>query len=237
MENSISNRKLKTLVNFIFAVILTVSIIIVLPTMTIFAITDKLIYSTETIDNVELTEYKTGIVFGASVTPDRSPSTVLKDRLDVAAILFNKGIINKIVLSGNDEPPYDEVSVMRNYLLEKYTSITDDVLILDGYGYRTYDTCIRSKKVSNIHKAILITSGYHLPRAIILCQKLGIDSYGVSSTLSEYRNRRKFYIREIMAINKALMDLYILEPDYLLDDYLHESIDQQNFNEANNSEN
>ncbi len=108
---------------------------------------------------------------------------------------------------------------MKNYITEKYPDINLDDLFVDGYGYRTYDTYARSKEMFNIDEAILITSGYHLARSIFLCNQLGIKSIGVSSTISNYEDKEIFYIREILAIDKALIDIYLFEPKYSKNTY------------------
>ena len=59
------------------------------------------------------------IVLGAFVGSEK-PSPILEDRLLHAYELYNKGKVKKILLSGDHgQKEYDEVNIMRKYLLEK----------------------------------------------------------------------------------------------------------------------
>src|SRR5680860_1313888 len=62
----------------------------------------------------------TVIVLGASVHSDGKLSPILQDRVDTALDLYNKGKVKRFLLSGdNRSDDYDEVSAMRNYLLDR----------------------------------------------------------------------------------------------------------------------
>jgi SanA protein len=60
-------------------------------------------------------------------------------------------------------------------------------LIRDIAGLSTYDTCYRAKNVFGVNKAILVTQGYHLPRALFIANSLGMDAYGVAADLNAPR--------------------------------------------------
>jgi len=57
--------------------------------------------------------------------------------------------------------------------------------------------------------AILITQEFHLPRAIFLCNILGVDGTGVAADNFTYRKRSLFYwnLRELPATLTAFADL------------------------------
>ncbi len=61
-----------------------------------------------------------GIVFGAGLEKDSSPSKVLEERLDAAVILYKTNQIEKIILSGdNRNIYYNEPLAMKFSLTEK----------------------------------------------------------------------------------------------------------------------
>ncbi|KKR07704.1 MAG: hypothetical protein UT36_C0013G0022 [Candidatus Peregrinibacteria bacterium GW2011_GWF2_39_17] len=160
-------------------------------------------------------EYHVGIVFGAGVKGNNTPTDILKDRLITAAELYQNGTIQKILVSGDNRVEnYNEPQVMKNYLVNTY-QIPEKNIVTDFAGRRTYDTCARAHKIWDIKKAILITQGYHLPRALFTCNSLGIDSTGYSSTRQLYRNEIKFKLREIAAIYVSIWDIYIWHPSYI----------------------
>jgi SanA protein len=156
-----------------------------------------------------------GIVFGAGLTVNGDPSDALMDRLRVAAELYEQEKISQILVSGDNRfESYNEPEVMANTLKEEF-QIPEAQIHIDYAGRRTYDTCVRAHDLWGVEHAILVTQGYHLPRAIWTCAHLGIESAGVSASLQPYILSTKFKIREVLAIYKALIDIYLFAPDYL----------------------
>ena len=159
--------------------------------------------------------YDVAIVFGAGIRENREPNDMLKDRLDTVAELYYSGKVKKILLSGdNSDIDYNEPQVMYNYLLYEHDIRAED-LVRDYAGLRTYDTCARAKNIWKIDRAILISQGYHLSRAIFTCSNLEIQSTGFSATKYEYYGERFYKIREILALHRAVWDLYISHPEYI----------------------
>ena len=155
--------------------------------------------------------YEHGIVFGAGVTEDGIPSAALRDRLSTAVSLHEEGIIDAILVSGdNSESNNHETDVMTEYLLEH--GIPETAISVDSHGTRTYNTCKNAHSTYGIEKALLITQGFHLPRAVFLCNAVGIESAGASASKREYLFENVYKLREILAIYKSLLDIYILDP-------------------------
>ena len=151
------------------------------------------------------------IVFGAAAWKT-GPSDVFKDRLLVASKLYTSGQINTIVISGdNSKENYNEPESGKKYLL--WRGVAEKDIVLDYAGFRTYDTCVRANKIWGIEKAILITQQFHLSRAIFTCEKNGIESYGVSSSLQVYRNHWKNLLRETLAQQKAFYEVLFFPHD------------------------
>ena len=59
---------------------------------------------------------------------------------------------------------------------------------------------------------MIVTQGYHLPRAIYDARKLGIEAYGVESDLREYGGQLYRDVREILARNKDFI-YTIIQPE------------------------
>ena len=57
----------------------------------------------------------------------------------------------------------------------------------------------RAKNEFNIKKAVISTNRYHLPRAIYIARRLGIEAYGISSDLRNYDRMNKYKKRELLA--------------------------------------
>ena len=159
------------------------------------------------------------IVFGAGLWRDGSPTPVLRDRVAAAAQLYFSGKVVKLIMSGgNPSIYYDEPGAMRAYALS--LGVPDEAIVLDYAGRRTYDTCYRALHIFGIRQATLVTQGFHLPRALYLCNKLGIDGVGVPADLRQYRwfSRTIWNLREIPATLGALWDVHIARPLPILGD-------------------
>jgi vancomycin permeability regulator SanA len=157
----------------------------------------------------------TGVVFGAGIHRDGTPSDMLQDRLQVAADLYNRGVIRFILVSGdNTTEDYDEPTVMYNYLVNNM-GIPANMIERDYAGRRTYDTCARAHELWGVDHAVLITQGYHLYRALFTCRELGMDAVGVSASLQPYFGQASRLVREFVAIHKAIVDVFVWQPQYV----------------------
>lgn len=153
------------------------------------------------------------IVFGAGLTRDGRPTTVLRDRVEAAVQLYFTGKVEKILMSGDNRfKGYNEPGAMRAFALE--LGVPDHAIVLDYAGQRTYDTCYRAKEIFGVQEALLVTQSFHLPRALYLCNALGIRADGVSADLHPYRRsiRLIWNLRELPASLAALWDVHVRHP-------------------------
>ncbi len=156
---------------------------------------------------------RVAIVFGAGLYRDGRPTPVLRDRVATAAKLYFDGKVEKILMSGDNRfVYYNEPGAMREYALS--LGVPDEVIVLDYAGRRTYDTCYRAIQIFEVPEAILVTQQFHLPRAIMTCNALGLKSFGVAADQREYNqySHRFWRIREIPATLVAYWDVFITRP-------------------------
>ena len=150
------------------------------------------------------------IVFGAGLRRDGKPTSVLADRVIVAANLYHEGVISKMLMSGSAQNSwYNEPSAMRELAIE--LGVDPEDILIDTEGTRTYETCRRAQKVYNVNSALLVSQRFHLPRALGICAALGMDAVGVSADLRSYGplSIPFWQLREIPATLIALWDAYL----------------------------
>lgn len=163
--------------------------------------------------NEEAPASRLAIVFGAGLRRDGSPTAVLRDRVETAAALYFSGKVEKILMSGdNSYEYYNEPGSMKEYALS--LGVPETAIVMDYAGRRTYDTCYRAKAIFGVEEALLVTQGFHLPRALFLCNALGIDSYGIEANNNSYRGRSLMIwnIREQIATLGAFIDVFVSNP-------------------------
>jgi vancomycin permeability regulator SanA len=150
------------------------------------------------------------IVFGAGLNRDGSPSRMLSDRLDGAIALYNAGKVETLLLTG-DEVTNSEISAMRSYAIQN--GIPASKILTDRAGLRTYDSCYRASHNFGITSAILVTQGYHLPRALFLCNELGVDAVGFKAGQDNYPNQDYYNQREFLATFLSWVDITFTHPE------------------------
>ena len=172
---------------------------------------------TENADSIPM--MRVAIVFGAGLWRDGTPTPVLRDRIATAADLYFSGKVEKLLMSGdNSFSDYNEPASMQEYAVMLGVPVED--IVLDYAGRRTYDTCYRAREIFAVDEAILVTQGYHLPRALYTCNKLGINAIGVSADMRQYRRGSLFYwnLRELPATMVALWQVHVSHPLPVLGD-------------------
>lgn len=155
-----------------------------------------------------------GLVLGAQVYPSGVPSRFLRARLDLALLLLQRGTVDRLLLSGDARAPeYDEPAAMRAHLVA--AGAPDDKLTRDPYGLDTYDSCVRARDVYGVHRAVVVTQSYHLPRAVGTARLVGLDAVGVGDRTVRRRDEDgglnepwvRGWVRDQVACAKTVWDV------------------------------
>ncbi len=153
----------------------------------------------------EAAGYSTAVVFGAAIR-NGQPTTVLRDRLDMALELYQAGSITHLILSGDGRAAdYDEPGAMARYVIQR--GVPAGAVTLDRAGLRTYDSCLRVRDVHQADRVILVTQAFHLPRALFTCELLGLDAIGAAADRRIYRSAGWYDLRELVALTVAVWDV------------------------------
>lgn len=159
------------------------------------------------------------IVFGAGLRRDGQPTTVLRDRVMMAARLYASGKAQKLLMSGDNRfINYNEPQAMREYA--RSLGVPDEDIISDYAGRSTYETCYRAKAIFGVKEAILVTQRFHLPRALYTCHRLGIEARGVAADRHPYQRSAVWFwqLRELLATLNAFWEIHIYRPLPILGD-------------------
>ena len=164
-------------------------------------------YTVDTIPHTEVI-----MILGASLKPDNTPSAALEDRLKVGIELYKKQNAPLILVTGDDGKNHtDEVSIMKKYLIDN--GIPTSTIAVDGQGYRTYESCKHAGTKFDFHYITVVTQAFHMPRALYLCNHLGVQAYGVTSDLQPYKDAWYDKIRDLLASFKAWWDINVMVPN------------------------
>jgi SanA protein len=182
--------------------------------LTTFAYREK-IYST-----ADAPAERVAVVFGAGLLRSGLPTPVLYDRVAAAAELYRLGKVEKLLLSGDNRfLNYNEPGAMRKTALS--LGVPESALVLDYAGRSTYDTCYRAKAIFGLTRAALVTQDFHLPRALLICEALGIQAVGVSADQHTYGRAVWWWsFRETLATANAWVEVNLTHPVPVLGDPL-----------------
>ena len=134
----------------------------------------------------------------------------LAKRLDKALEIYNLGHTSKIIVSGDHgQENYDEVNVMRDYLIKR--GVDKENIFMDHAGFSTYDSMYRARDVFEVKSVIVVTQQLHLRRALYIADSLGIDCVGVEADNANAVSTRMQSIREYPARVKAYLQCVILK--------------------------
>jgi len=156
------------------------------------------------------------LVLGAGVHSDGEPSPLLEGRLETALALFRSGKVGWILVSGDNRVQnYNEPQAMRKWLIKRGVPV--ERVVSDYAGRRTYDSLKRAQAVFGVQRTVVVTSDFHLPRALYLARSMGLDAYGVPSTTAgvSWQSQAGFLGREYLARHVAIWDKWF-PPDTML---------------------
>jgi vancomycin permeability regulator SanA len=140
---------------------------------------------------------------------------MLQDRVNIAVQLVNKGVSDRILMSGDHgKVEYDEVNSMMQYSIDK--GMDENKVFLDHAGFSTYESMYRARDVFACKKIVIVTQGFHLYRAVYDARALGLEAYGVASDSRDYGDQDPLYLREDLARCKDFIYcIFQPEPTYL----------------------
>lgn len=123
------------------------------------------------------------IVLGAQVKEDGTPSVALERRLTAALESYrqDRQLIIVCGAQGGNEPR-PEGDVMRDWLLAR--GVPDEDVVAETESFNTRENLTHAKAIMEergLREALVVTSDYHVARALVLCRQVGIDATGKGS--------------------------------------------------------
>jgi SanA protein len=167
----------------------------------------------------DVPEERVAIVLGARVYSNGRLSGMLRDRVETAVALYQAGKVQKLLMSGdNSSLEYNEPDAMMAHAVAM--GVPPEDIQPDYAGRRTYDSCYRARAIFGVESAVIVTQAFHLPRALFLCNQLGVQSVGVVADQRPYDPRSIAWseTREVPATFFALVDIIRREPPAVLGD-------------------
>jgi uncharacterized SAM-binding protein YcdF (DUF218 family) len=156
------------------------------------------------------------LVLGAGLRKGETVTPLLADRLD-RAIRFDEAGGRKaaFVVSGGKgaDERVSEAFAMKQYLLAR--GVHETRIIMEDRSKNTYENTLFSKEIMEeinpTYRCMIVTSNYHVLRAVILAKNVGLNAQGIGGKTALYYLPAAF-IREYIAIiftYKGLVAAYV----------------------------
>lgn len=150
----------------------------------------------------EPSDYDSIIVLGAQVQPSGEPSVQLRWRLDRAREVYDQSPCLIVVTGGQgDNEPAPEGDVMRAVLISE--GVPEAHVVSDPESVNTQQNLDNAWAILQQHglkRPVVVTSDYHLPRAMRMMQDMGLDAQGAGSLCKPGINFwLKNHLREALA--------------------------------------
>lgn len=123
------------------------------------------------------------IVLGAQVKADGTPSVALERRLTAALESYqaDRQLIIVCGAQGSNEPRA-EGDVMRDWLVAR--GVPEGDVVAETASFNTRENLTYAKAIMEhrgLENALIVTSDYHVARALALCGQVGISAVGKGS--------------------------------------------------------
>jgi uncharacterized SAM-binding protein YcdF (DUF218 family) len=154
------------------------------------------------------------LVLGSYLAPDGAPLPSMLGRVEHAVELYKTGRVQKLVLSGGvAKNGHTEASVMRD--LARAAGVPEEALILELDSRSTIENFACSRTVFanlGVKRALLVTETWHMPRAMLLARRHGLDLVQSPATSDTWKSPRQgwfWLFRDAVALTRErVRDFY-----------------------------
>ena len=152
------------------------------------------------------------IVLGAQVKPDGTLSLQLQYRMELALEQYraHPQVIVVCGAQGGNEP-MTEAQAMHDYLVSN--GVPEGDILMDDTSFNTRQNLTNAQKLlgDDVKKVLIVTSNYHLPRAMTLARDTGFEPQGVGAPIKLIYWPKNHY-REALAWVKYLLQKWRILP-------------------------
>jgi uncharacterized SAM-binding protein YcdF (DUF218 family) len=144
----------------------------------------------------------TAIVLGA-YTDGFKPSPPLVARLRVALHLYRQGVVPTVIVSGGrgTDETVSEATSMKRFLV--FNGLPPECVLEDRHSTDTWENLKNSKALmerAGLKSAVIVTSDYHMPRAMAVAKQLKMNVSGYAAYSSD--REKKYAVREVFGMVK-----------------------------------
>lgn len=173
---------------------------------------EKDIYTENALE--KMPEFQYCMVLGTSRTLKNGRENLyFRYRMEAVLLLYKRGKCKKIIVSGdNSRKEYDEASDMYDFLVSHGVKAED--IAKDYAGFRTLDSVLRMRNVFKLQKFVIVSQKMHCMRAVYIGRSHALDVAGFEAKDIPFTYHYMGKVREILAGNKAVLDIWTGKKPY-----------------------
>ena len=127
----------------------------------------------------EATQAQAIVVFGAAQY-NGQPSPVLRARLDHAVDLYERGLADRVVVTGGrrEDDRFSEATASANYLRRK--GVPESSILREVTGRNSWQSLASAAgflKKRGVHEVVLVSDGFHSARIAAMADELGLHAH------------------------------------------------------------
>ncbi|MDF7675814.1 YdcF family protein [Neisseriaceae bacterium ESL0693] len=124
------------------------------------------------------------LILGAAAW-DKHPSPVFRERINHALILYQQGMVDKLIFTGGTPKTgyMTEAAVGRRYAIKKGVDKND--IVYENQSRDTWQNLVNAQAIAannDIDSLIIVSDPFHLARAAIMARDLGMNNIQISPT-------------------------------------------------------
>ena len=136
--------------------------------------------------------YDAALVLGVELGANDAPTDELARRVTAAAEVYHRGACAKLVLCGGKLPGHRlaEAYVMARMMTA--LGVSEEALILEDRSQDTMENCRNAANlIGRKNRVLVVTSDYHLSRAVMTARRVGFDADGLAAKLPDGDVKRR----------------------------------------------
>lgn len=132
------------------------------------------------IDTVPEGAPRTALVFGAGIYLNGQPSAVLVDRVNTAIELYQRGLVDEMIMSGdNSDRSRNEVDHMVRMAVE--AGVPESAVLRDDYGIHTAESIYNTKNILEKDAVIFVSQDFHNVRILMTGERYDLGGIAVAA--------------------------------------------------------
>ena len=147
--------------------------------------------------------YDAALVLGMELGADDVPTEEMARRVTAAARVYRGGACARLVLCGGQLPGHRRTEADAMARMMTALGVPEKALILEKQSQDTMENCRNAAKLlGGGGRVLVVTSDYHLRRAVMTARRAGFDADGLAAGMPDWGFKRRLtegcYIADLL---------------------------------------